>query len=124
MKKIKLIVKTKSKKYPIIIGKNILKNISTIINSNQIRFKKCLIVVDKKIPKKKLSELMRYVPCKKKIVYSFNPIFIEYFLEVVFTINLIFFINIHNFSCYVTFRKFFTVYFKISHRIYFYSFRN
>ncbi len=73
MKKIKLIVKTKSKKYPIIIGKNILKNISTIINSNQIRFKKCLIVVDKKIPKKKLSELMRYVPCKKKIVYSFNP---------------------------------------------------
>ena len=36
MKKTKLIVKTKSKIYPIIIGSNILKNISNILKSNNI----------------------------------------------------------------------------------------
>ena len=34
MKRIKLIVKTKSKKYPIIVGENIIKKISNIIKSN------------------------------------------------------------------------------------------
>ena len=72
MKKIKLIVKTRSKKYPIIIGKNILKNIPAILKFYQIRFKKCLIVVDKKVPKKKLSELKSNILCHRKIIYSFN----------------------------------------------------
>ena len=72
MKKIKLIIKTNSKKYPIIIGTNIIKNISNIIKSNKIRFTKCLIVADKKVPKKKLLELIKKIQCNKKITYLFK----------------------------------------------------
>ena len=53
MKKIRLIVKTKSKKYPIIIGSNIIKEIKKILKSNNISFEKCLIVYDTKVPKTK-----------------------------------------------------------------------
>ena len=66
MKKIKLIVKTTSKKYPIIIGENIIKKISNIIKSNKINFKNWIIIVDKKITKKKLSDLKNNLLCKKK----------------------------------------------------------
>jgi len=52
MKKIRLNVKTKSKIYPIIIGKNIIAQTSNILKSNNINFEKSLIVVDTKIPKK------------------------------------------------------------------------
>ena len=52
MRKTKLIVKTSSKVYPIIIGSNILKNISSILKSNKINLNKCLIIADKKVPKK------------------------------------------------------------------------
>ncbi len=50
----KLLIKTKSKNYPIFIGKNILKKIKNIFKSNNINFNKCFIVVDKKVPKKNL----------------------------------------------------------------------
>ena len=72
MKRIKLIVKTTSKKYPLIIGENIIKKISNIIKSNQINFKNCIIIVDKKVPKKKLSDLKNNLLCKKKIIHFFN----------------------------------------------------
>ena len=54
MKKIRLNVKTKSKTYSIIIGKNIINQISNILKSNNISFEKTLIVADSKVPKKKL----------------------------------------------------------------------
>ena len=66
MKRIKLIVKTTSKKYPIIVGENIIKKISNIIKSNQINFENCIIIVDKKVPKKKISDLKNNILCKKK----------------------------------------------------------
>ena len=72
MKRIKLIVKTKSKKYPIIVGENIIKKISNIIKSNQINFENCIIIVDKKVPKKKISDLKNNILCKKKIIHFFN----------------------------------------------------
>ena len=73
MKKIKLVVKTISKNYPIIIGSNIIKNISSIIQSNNIKFNKCLIVADKKVPKKNLSILKNKISCKAKSIHLFNP---------------------------------------------------
>ena len=73
MKKIKLVVKTISKNYPIIIGSNIIKNISSIIQSNNIKFNKCLIVADKKVPKKNLSILKNKISCKTKSIHLFNP---------------------------------------------------
>ena len=73
MKKIKLVVKTSSKNYPIIIGSNIIKNISSIIQTNNIKFNKCLIVADKKVPKKNLSILKNKISCKTKSIHLFNP---------------------------------------------------
>ena len=66
MKKIKLIVNTISQNYPIIIGKGVASNISKIASENSIRFEKCLIVVDKNIPKNILAKIKRSL-IKKKI---------------------------------------------------------
>ena len=65
MKQIKLNVKTKTQKYPIIIGSNLTSNISKIIQKNSINFNKCLIVFDKNIPKKFLYKIKQSL--KKKI---------------------------------------------------------
>ena len=54
MKKIKLLIKTKSKKYPIIIGSNIIYKINSILKVNKISFEKILIICDSKVPKKKI----------------------------------------------------------------------
>ena len=72
MKKIRLNVKTKSKTYSIIIGKNIINQISNILKSNNISFEKTLIVADSKVPKKKLSILKKTISSKKKIILFFN----------------------------------------------------
>ena len=66
MKKIKLIVNTISQNYPIIIGKGVASNISKIASENSIRFEKCLMVVDKNIPKNILAKIKRSL-IKKKI---------------------------------------------------------
>ena len=55
MKKIKLIIKTKSKKYPIIIGSKIINTASNIFKSNNIFFEKSLIVYDTKVHIKNLN---------------------------------------------------------------------
>lgn len=52
MKPIKLIVKTKTERYPILIGSNLVSKLTKIFNENNLKFKKSLIVLDKKIPKK------------------------------------------------------------------------
>ena len=52
MKENKIIVNTKSKTYPILIGSNLLYKISNILKKNNLFFPKCLIVTDSKIPKK------------------------------------------------------------------------
>ena len=52
MRPIKLIVKTNSEKYPIIIGRNLIPNLSQILKKNSIKFKKCLLVFDKNISNK------------------------------------------------------------------------
>ncbi len=72
MKKIKLNVKTKSKTYPIIIGKNVIDQISNILKSNNVNFEKTLIIVDTKLPKKKLNILKKKIFSKKKIILFFN----------------------------------------------------
>ena len=57
MKSTKILVKTKSKTYPIYIGQNILSDISKLIHSNIPGVKKICIITDKKIPKKILINL-------------------------------------------------------------------
>tara|TARA_Y100001970_G_scaffold109566_1_gene136879 strand:- start:3101 stop:4210 length:1110 start_codon:yes stop_codon:yes gene_type:complete len=72
MKKTKIIVKTKSKIYPIIIGKKIISQTSNLLKSNKINFEKSLIVIDSKIPKFKINLLKKNIPSKKKIILLFN----------------------------------------------------
>ena len=69
MKPIKLKVKTKTRRYPIIIGSNLLLNISKIIKDNSIDFKKCLLVVDKNISKKIVLKLKKSLIKKNVYIY-------------------------------------------------------
>ena len=57
MKITKLKIKTKTQKYPIIIGYNLVSNILKITKNNSINFKKCLLIIDKNIPKKFILKL-------------------------------------------------------------------
>ena len=66
MKIIKIPIKTISKKYNIFLGSNILNKFSSILKSEKIKFDKCLIIIDKKIPKKKINILKKSINCKKK----------------------------------------------------------
>jgi len=61
MKTIKLIVKTKTKNYPIYFGNNILNSTGKLIKKNLPGVKKLCIISDKKIPKKLLQILLRSV---------------------------------------------------------------
>jgi len=67
MKPIKLTINTKSQKYPIIIGSNIVKNISKIIKDNNLNFQKFLLIVDTNISKKVISEIKKSL--NKKVTY-------------------------------------------------------
>ena len=71
MKTHSLIINTKTKKYPIFIGSNIIKNIQKIFFSQKIFSEKCLIVVDNNIPNKLKINLFRNINIKSKITYNF-----------------------------------------------------
>ena len=60
-------VNTRTKKYSIIIGSQILKNILKILSKENIYFEKCLIVTDKNIPYKFRSILLKKLKKKKNI---------------------------------------------------------
>ena len=72
MKKTRLLVKTKSKKYPIIIGPNVIDDINNILKFSKTYFEKVLIIYDTKVPKKKLYILKQKINSNNKIVYSFR----------------------------------------------------
>ena len=65
MNLIKLQVKAGNQKYPIIIGRNILKKISVLLKDNFINYNQCLIVVDKNVPKKLIEKFLKFLPKKK-----------------------------------------------------------
>ena len=52
MNSVKLQVKTNSKNYQIIIGKNIIGKLPKFLNEQKLSFLQCLIVVDSNVPKK------------------------------------------------------------------------
>ena len=72
MKQIKLNIKTKTQKYPIIIGSNLISNISNIIIKNSINFRQCLIIVDKNIPRKFIFKIKKSLRQKKVYIYFFK----------------------------------------------------
>ena len=74
MRPIKLIVNTNSEKYPIIIGRNLISNLSRIFKKNSINFKKCLLVLDKNIPNKYVKQISRSLKIYDvyKFIYNAN----------------------------------------------------
>ena len=69
MRPIKLTVKTNSENYPIIIGSNIIKNTSNLLQNNTIKFEKALLVIDKNVPKRMIFKIKKSL--SKKKVYLF-----------------------------------------------------
>ena len=54
MKTTKLLINTKTQKYPIFIGSNLVSNFDNIIKKNSINFNQCLLLIDNKVPKKNI----------------------------------------------------------------------
>ncbi len=71
MKQTKLIIKTKSKKYPLIIGNGVSKNLSQILFKNSISLNKCLFVIDNKINKKIITSILKRFN-RTKIIHIFK----------------------------------------------------
>jgi 3-dehydroquinate synthase len=72
MKLIKLKINTKTQNYPIIIGSNLILDISKIIKDNSLNFKQCLLIIDKKISKKIISQIKKSLNGKKIYVHLFK----------------------------------------------------
>ena len=72
MKNTRLIVKTKSQKYPILIGENLISKFQKIFKDEKINFNKCLVVIDQKIPKKVVKNFKKKLNSKKFFFYYFN----------------------------------------------------
>jgi len=72
MRQFKLTINTKSKKYPIIIGRRLHNNLPKLLSKNSISFRKCLIVIDNKIKKKIKRKILSKFKKKNTIVYLFS----------------------------------------------------
>ena len=65
MKPIKLKIKTKTQNYPIIIGSNLVSKISKLTKNESIDFNKCLLIIDKNVPKKMINKVNQAFNQKK-----------------------------------------------------------
>ena len=72
MKPIKLVINSKTQKYPVFIGSNLISKLSKILKKNSLSFNKCLLVIDKKVPKKFVNKLKQSLKIKKRYIYFFN----------------------------------------------------
>ena len=72
MKPIRLAIKTPSKKYSILIGRNLITKSSNIIKKNSINFNKCLLVIDKNVPNKMIQKVKKSLKNKIIFIYFFN----------------------------------------------------
>ena len=57
MKAVNIKIKTKNNSYSIVIGNNLIKNLMKVIKRNSLDFNRCLIIVDKNVPKKFLNQI-------------------------------------------------------------------
>ena len=70
----KITVNTYSQKYSIIIGSKLISNLQKIIKDNSIKFLKCLLVIDKNIPRQKINIIKNNLK-KKKNIFSLYKCF-------------------------------------------------
>ena len=72
MKNTKLIVKTKSKTYPIYFGNNILNKTGALIKKNLPNVKKICIISDNKLPKLLLKKLIKSLKKYELKIYKLS----------------------------------------------------
>ena len=72
MKPIKLKINTKTQKYSIIIGSNLVTNVSKILKENSINFKKCLLILDRNISKQFISKIKKSLNKKNIYIHLFK----------------------------------------------------
>ena len=72
MKTKRLIVRTNQEKYPIFIGTGLISNLKEIIKNEKINFIKCLLVLDRNIPKKKIDIIKKKLKGKKVFILYIN----------------------------------------------------
>ena len=72
MKIHKIQINTKTKKYPIFIGSNLISNVKKIVASQKLSFSKVLIVIDKNIPSQFKKKLIKNLRCDVKKIYNFK----------------------------------------------------
>ena len=65
-------INTKSKKYNIYIGHNLIAKFNKIIKKEKIFFKKSLIIIDKNVPKKLLKKINSKLKCETKLTFFFK----------------------------------------------------
>ena len=70
MKRFKIIIKTKNKSYPIIIGENILNKTGNLINTQIPSCKKIALIIDNKVPQKILVQV-------KNSIKNFDNLYIK-----------------------------------------------
>ena len=72
MKIIQLKVKAAEKKYPIIIGNNILSKLQPLLKKNLINFNQCILVIDRNVPKKPINKIIKSLPKGSATIHYFN----------------------------------------------------
>ena len=72
MSLIRLKVSTSSQKYLIIIGNNILNKINKFLKESSISFNRCLLVVDKNVPKNLVKDTLKSLSKEITTIYYFN----------------------------------------------------
>ena len=72
MKKTKLIINTNTQSYNIFIGSNLISKISSLIKESSIRFEKCLLVIDKNVPKSFILKIRKSFKNKKLCLHFIN----------------------------------------------------
>ena len=70
MKKTKIIVKTKSKSYPIYFAEGILKSINVLVKKNLPNTKKVCIICDQKLPSALIKKISKSLKKYKPIIYK------------------------------------------------------
>ena len=71
MKTTKIKVNTSGGSYPIVIGSGLTNKLSKVLNQNSIKFNKCILVIDNKVPKILIKKIIKSLD-KKKIIHSFK----------------------------------------------------
>ena len=69
MKIKRLLVSTSSAKYPIFIGSGLISNLKNILKKQSIDFFKCLVVIDRNVPKKKINIIKKKLNNKKIYIH-------------------------------------------------------